>query len=197
VFKNPRVRFISFDFKNWSELEFQVRSFIGTSTPSFFCCLGTTIRQAGSEENFRLVDYTYVVEFARLARHCRAEQLLVVSALGADKNSDVFYNRTKGEMEASVEQEFLRDDAEPATAKSPERLHFLRPSLLLGDRKDFRFTERLAILAAPVYSPLLIGGLKKYRPIPAERVAHMMVLIAIKKIQAPRRVENSKIQTLL
>lgn len=195
VFKSPRVRFISFDFKNWAELEFQVRSFVGTSSvPSFFCCLGTTLGQAGSEEGFRQVDYTYVVEFAKLARNCKAEQLLVVSALGSDKNSSVFYNRTKGEMEEAVEQEYL---ARGSNGESNTRLYFLRPSLLLGDRRDFRFSERIAILTAPLYSPLLVGGLKKYRPVPAERVAHMMVLIAIKKVQASRHVENSQILTLL
>lgn len=178
---NPKVRVLSFDFVNWENLELQVSSFAGGSGISFFCCLGSTIKQAGSEEAFRKVDLDYVVAFAKLAHHCRAEQLLVVSALGADEKSDVFYNRTKGEMEKAVQNEF------------DGSLYFFRPSLLLGDRKDFRFAERLAILAAPIYIPLLLGPLKKYLPVPAEQVAKKMSLVATKKISVTRFIENEEI----
>jgi uncharacterized protein YbjT (DUF2867 family) len=178
-FNNPKVRILNFDFKNWTDLELQVRSFLGTSTANFFCCLGTTLSKAGSEEDFKKVDCDYVVHFAKLAHSCRAEQLLVVSALGADKNSYVFYNRTKGEMEEFVKNEFNG------------KLYFFRPSLLLGDRSDFRFGERVAILLAPLYSPLFVGSLKKYQPVPASIVAQKMVLVAAKKIEAPLFVENN------
>jgi uncharacterized protein YbjT (DUF2867 family) len=178
-FNNPKVRVLSFDFKNWNNLELQVSSFLGTSSANFFCCLGTTLAKAGSEENFKKVDFEYVVNFAKLAKTCRAEQLLVVSALGADKNSSVFYNRTKGEMEETVKNEFNG------------KLYFFRPSLLLGDRNDFRFGERVAILLAPLYSPLLLGSFKKYQPVPAVNVAQKMVLVAVKKIELPSVVENS------
>lgn len=178
IFSNPKLRLLQFDFQNWNDLELQVSSFIGTSVSSFFCCLGTTIRQAGSEEAFKKVDYMYVVSFARLAKHCHAEQLIVVSALGADKNSNIFYNRTKGEMEEDVQREFTG------------KLHFLRPSLLLGDRKDFRFSERIAILLAPLYSSLLVGNFKKFQPVHAEKVAQVMALLAAKKISADMFLEN-------
>ena len=181
VFDNPRVRVLTFDFKNWGDLEMQVSSFSGTSSSNFFCCLGTTISQAGSESAFKTVDFEHVVNFARLAKSCRAQQLLVVSALGASKNSNVFYNRTKGEMEEAVEKVFAG------------KLHFLRPSLLLGDRADFRFGERLAILLEPVYSPLLIGSLKKYRPVKASRVAEVMVLLSTGKLDGPKILENSEL----
>ena len=108
---------------------------------------------------------------------CRAEQLLVVSAMGADENSKVFYNRVKGEMETQVTREF------------PGELHFFRPSLLLGDRKEFRFGERLAILAAPLYRSLLP---KKYQPVKAEKVAATMLNVATKKIQASKVIENAE-----
>ncbi|MBY0553196.1 oxidoreductase [bacterium] len=181
VFNNPKVRVLSFNFIDWDSLELQISSFAGTSPISFFCCLGTTISQAGSEENFRKVDFEYVVRFAKLAHYCKAEQLLIVSALGADKNSSVFYNRTKGEMESAVQNEF------------DSKIYFFRPSLLLGDRKDFRFGERLAILAAPIYTPLLVGPLKKYQPVKAKNVAQKMVLVAAKKIEAPLFIENEEI----
>lgn len=181
AFNNPKVRVLSFDFVGWESLELQISSFAGTSAVSFFCCLGTTIGQAGSEENFRKVDFEYVVRFAKLAHYCKAEQLLIVSALGADKNSSVFYNRTKGEMETAVQNEF------------DSKIYFFRPSLLLGDRKDFRFGERLAILAAPIYTPLLFGPLKKYQPVKASDVAKKMVLVAAKKVEAPMFIENEAI----
>ena len=181
VFKNPKIRVILFNFDKWPDLELQVKSFVGNAVCSFFCCLGTTIAQAGSEEAFKKVDHDYVVQFAALAKVCRAEQLLVVSALGADKNSTVFYNRTKGEMEADVQNEFSG------------KTHFLRPSLLLGDRKDFRFVERIAILFAPLYSSLLFGQFKKYQPIPAITVARAMARIGAKKITAGLIIENHEL----
>lgn len=181
IYKHPRVRSLFFDFKNWGELDIQLRSFMGSGTASFFCCLGTTRAKAGSEEEFRRIDHAAVVEFARLARACRAEQLLIVSALGADKNSAVFYNRVKGEMEEAVQAEFSG------------ALYFFRPSLLLGDRTEFRFGERLAILLAPLYSPLLIGNAKKYRPVQAAKVARAMLAVSVKKHTPGMFIENSEI----
>ena len=181
VFTSPKVRLIEFNFQNWNDLEMQIKSFIGTSQSVFFCCLGTTIKQAGSKEAFRKVDHDYFVNFAKLANSCRAEQLILVSGLGADKNSSVFYSRTKGEMEENVRGAYSGN------------LHILRPSLLLGDRKDFRFGERVLILLAPVYSSWLIGGLKKYQPVSAEKVVKTMFLLAEKKLSGGLILENSDI----
>lgn len=180
-FNNPKVRVLQFDFKNWASLELQVSSFIGTAQATFFCSLGTTIKVAGSEVAFKKVDHDYTVNFARLAQTCRAEQLIIISALGADKNSTVFYNRTKGEMEEDVQREYSG------------KLYFLRPSLLLGDRKEFRFGERVAILLAPIYSSLMFGSLKRYVPVPAAKVAKTAVLLAAKKITAGQFLENEEI----
>ena len=180
-FNNPKVRVLQFDFKNWASLELQVSSFIGTAQAIFFCSLGTTIKVAGSEVAFKKVDHDYTVNFARLAQTCRAEQLIIISALGADKNSTVFYNRTKGEMEEDVQLEYSG------------KLYFLRPSLLLGDRKEFRFGERVAILLAPIYSSLMFGSLKRYVPVPAAKVAKTAVLLAAKKIISGQFLENEEI----
>ena len=181
LWNNARVRCLEFDFVHWAELELQVKSFIGTQPSSFFCCLGTTISRAGSEENFQRVDLQYVSEFSKLAQACRAECLLVVSAIGADRNSQVFYSRTKGEMESAVAQTFKG------------RLHFFRPSLLLGDRKEFRFGERMAILLAPIYAPLLFGPLEQYRPVPAATVAEAMLSVAAKRSAAANIIPNDEI----
>lgn len=178
IWNNPKVRCVTFDFEDWNQLEIQVRSFAGTSALSFFCCLGTTISKAGSQQAFRKIDYEHVVNFARMARICRAEKLLVVSAIGADAQSTVFYNRVKGEMESHVAREFTSGD-----------LHFFHPSLLLGDRQEFRFGERLAVLFSPLYAPLLP---RKYQPVKAAQVANSMVMASTGKIKASRVVDNAE-----
>lgn len=127
-----------------------------------FCCLGTTIKKAGSQKAFRKVDYDYPVALAQLAKSAGAKNFLVVSAMGADSRSNIFYNRVKGQMEDRLKKMEL-----PA-------LHIFRPSLLLGDRKEFRLGEKAASLISPVFSPLLRGRMKKYKPIQAEQVAKAM-----------------------
>lgn len=182
---NPKIRTLEFDFINWAALELQITSFAGSSSLDFFCCLGTTIRTAGSEAAFRKVDLETVAAFAVLAQRCRSEQLLVVSAIDADPASDVFYTRTKGEMEQAVLKRF------------PGELHFFRPSLLLGDRKEFRLWERLAILFAPIYSLFLLGELAKYKPIKSKHVAQLMLVIAARLKSAPTIIENEEIHRLI
>ena len=112
------------------------------------------------------IDHTLVVTIAALMKKQGAEQFLVISAMGADSNSKVFYNRTKGEME-----EGLQDLKYPC-------LRIIRPSLLLGPRKEFRLGEKIGILFTPVLKPFLLGSLKKYRPVQAESVAKFMVKVA-------------------
>lgn len=131
-----------------------------------YCCLGTTIKKAGSQEAFKKIDFSLVVTIAKLMREQGAEQFLVISALGANKDSKVFYNRTKGEME-----EALKDLDYPC-------LRIIRPSLLLGPREEFRFGEKVGVFLAPLLKPLLLGSLKKYRPVQAESVAQFMVKVA-------------------
>jgi uncharacterized protein YbjT (DUF2867 family) len=128
-----------------------------------FCCLGTTIAQAGSQAAFRRVDFSYVVELARVASRHRAEQFLLVSALGAAARSRVFYNRVKGETEEAVQRVPFAG------------IHIFRPSLLVGARAEPRPAERVASLVARAVSWALIGPFKRYRPIRAETVAHEMV----------------------
>lgn len=169
AWKNPKIRNIDFNFQDWSNLELQIRSFAGTGGIDFFCALGTTIRAAGSQENFRKIDLEAVVHFARLAKSCSASSLTIVSALGANKNSSSFYLRTKGEMEAVV------------TDLKINSVYFLRPSLLLGDRHQFRLGERLAMLVSPLLGAFLIGPLKKYKPVKADLVAFVMMQLALKK----------------
>jgi uncharacterized protein YbjT (DUF2867 family) len=128
-----------------------------------FCCLGTTMKHARSEQAFRRVDYDYPLALAKAAAKGGATRLLVVSALGANPASRIFYNRVKGEMEAAV------------AAAGVRRTIFFRPSLLTGHRDEFRLGERLGQIAGRLPGRLL----GKYRPIPADTVAAAMVNAAL------------------
>jgi uncharacterized protein YbjT (DUF2867 family) len=136
-----------------------------------FCCLGTTIKKAGTRENFRKVDLTYTVGIAKEALLGGAIQLNVISALGADKNSFFFYNRVKGEMEEAVK------------ALGYHSLNIFRPSLLLGNRQEFRGGERISAALIQPVSFLLRGKLRKYAPVKASAVARAM--LEISKQEAP------------
>ncbi len=131
-----------------------------------YCCLGTTIKKAGSQEAFKKIDHTLVVTIAELMRKQGAEQFLVISAMGANTRSRVFYNRTKGEVE-----EALKEIEFPC-------LRVVRPSLLLGKREEFRLGERVGVLLAPILKLFLRGSLKKYCPVQAKSVADFMVKVA-------------------
>jgi len=142
-----------------------------------FCCLGTTIKQAGSQPAFRLVDHAYVVGLARAGLRAGATQFLLVSAIGADPKSRVFYSRVKGETEAAIR------------ALPYQGIQIFRPSLLLGERTQFRLGERIAMLGAPVLPALLFGRLRRYRPIHAATAARAMVTIAHEAPRGPNVFE--------
>ena len=131
-----------------------------------YCCLGTTMAKAGSEAAFRRVDLEYPVRAAQLAVEAGAEQFLAVSALGADPESRIFYNRVKGEMEVAVKRLPFR------------AVWILRPSLLLGERAERRAGERIATLLFRPLAPLMRGRLRRYRPIAAHDVALAMLALA-------------------
>lgn len=133
---------------------------VPAGTDAAFCCLGTTIRKAGSQEEFRRVDQGLVLAFARACRAAGVAQFHAVSAAGADPRSRIFYSRVKGE----VEQELI--------ALGFPSLVLYRPSLLGGERAERRPAERWAMGAARLLSPMLPAGL---RMVPATAVARCMV----------------------
>lgn len=130
------------------------------------CCLGTTHRAAGSPEAFAKVDHIYVAELARLAAARGVSRFLLVSAVGADPASPVFYNRVKGRAEAAVSELPFKT------------VHILRPSLLLGERSEPRPAEDWSKPLAPIWSLFLWGPLGRYRPVAAETVAARLVELA-------------------
>jgi uncharacterized protein YbjT (DUF2867 family) len=149
-----------------------------------YCCLGSTIRRAGSQQAFRRVDLTYVVDFARLATRGGGARFLLISALGADPRSRVFYSRVKGEAEAAVRQVMGAGT------------YIFRPSLLTGARTEVRLGERIGIPLARAVSFVLVGPLRPYRPIAAETVARAMVRVALEGGPGPRVYRSDQIVRL-
>ena len=153
------VQFHTVDFEeldNYSEIK---------GGDDAFCCLGTTMKKAGSKEAFYKVDFEFVKKFAELSLRAGCKRFFLVSALGADKKSLFYYNQVKGEIEEEVSH--LPFDS----------VHIFRPSLLLGDRAEARLGENIGKAFAQVFS-LIIP--KKYKAIEAETVARAMLNTALK-----------------
>jgi uncharacterized protein YbjT (DUF2867 family) len=162
---HPKLMTVTADFADLEKVG------AGLRCADAYCCLGTTIQaarstssgRAGSRAAFRAVDHAAVLAFAWLARRNGAERLFAVSALGANAQSRVFYNRVKGETEEAL------------AVLGFKTLAIFRPSLLLGPRAKPRPGERVGAALLWVADPLLVGGLRKYRAIQAEVVARAMV----------------------
>ena len=131
-----------------------------------YCCIGTTAKKTPDKSLYRDIDYGIPVAAAKLAKANGITTFLVISAMGANKKSSVFYNRTKGEME----QEVL-NQAIPRTS-------ILRPSLIGGERNEQRLLEKIGLVVFKVIQPLFIGPLKKYRIINADSIAQAMLNLA-------------------
>ena len=131
-----------------------------------YCCIGTTAKKTPDKSLYRDIDYGIPVAAAKLAKANGINTFLVISAMGANKKSNIFYNRTKGEME----QEVL-NQAIPRTS-------ILRPSLIGGERNEQRLLENIGLVVFKVIQPLFIGPLKKYRIINADSIAQAMLNLA-------------------
>ena len=150
----------------------------------FFCTIGTTIKNAGSQQAFRKVDFEYPKQFATFALLNKVKQFLIISSLGADATSGNFYLKTKGEI-----QNFLKDCAF-------ESVSILQPSILLGDRKEFRFGEKVGGFLMKMLPFLFLGNLKKYRPIESKTVAKALLRIAQKNNIGFKIYESDLIQEI-
>lgn len=148
---------------NFDELEDYADWIIGDDV---FCCLGTTRKKAGSKAAFSKVDYTYVFEAAKIAAKNKANQFLLVSAVGADKDSMFFYNQIKGEIESAIQQLGFWS------------IHIFRPSLLLGSRNEVRIGEKLAMYASGFFNLVTDKIAPKYSAIHGEQVAKAMIIVA-------------------
>ncbi len=149
------------------------------------CCLGTTIKVAGSQAAFRAVDFDAVLAFARAAKVAGVNRLGVVSALGADARSAVFYNRVKGEMEQALR------------ALGLPQLVLARPSLLLGDRSALGQAPRLMETLAQAWMPA-VGWLipRALRPISADAVAAALIAALATDKPGVQVIESAALQAL-
>jgi uncharacterized protein YbjT (DUF2867 family) len=143
-----------------------------------FCALGTTIKKAGSKEEFYKVDHDYVMNFAYWAKSVGATKFLYVSAMGANIQASVFYNQVKGEVEEDLKTIPF------------DYLGLFQPSLLLGNRREFRFGEE----AAKIFTKPLVWFrlFDKFRPIHDHKVAKAMILHANQQKQVKVEVISSK-----
>lgn len=157
----------------------------GVRLEAFVCALGSTLKQAGSEAAFAAVDRDLVLKLALIAHRHGARQAVVVSSVGADAASPSFYLRVKGEMEAGI------------LALGFERADFLHPGLLLGPRgPDRRRGERIAQLLSPLYNPLLLGPLRRFRAIRAESVATAMAALVGRQGAGVMMLTNPSIEEM-
>jgi len=156
----------------------------GLAAQDAFCCIGTTIAEAGSQEAFREVDVDAVLLFAQAARAAGATRFVVLSSVGASPTSKKFYLRTKAEMEDAV-----------SMVGFPS-VDILQPSLLLGARRQSRPLESLGGILAPVINPLLTGSREAYRAIPAEVVARAMLGAARRGARGIYRYTHGAIRQL-
>ena len=134
-----------------------------------FCCIGTTAKKTPDQDLYYKIDFGIPVAAAKLAKKNGSSTYAVVSAIGADPKSSIFYTRTKGEMEEAV------------LAQDIPHTYVMQPAIIGGPRREFRLGERLGLFFFGLVSPLMIGSLRKYRVIPAERIAKAMVHLALEE----------------
>jgi uncharacterized protein YbjT (DUF2867 family) len=158
--RHERLRQVKVDFANLGR---QDGEFAGADV---FCCLGTTIRKAGSKEAFRKVDYDYPLSAAMLSHVNGGGKFFLITAIDSNPKSRFFYVRVKGEVENAIRGLGL-----------PE-VHVFRPSFLMGHREEVRPGERVGIAAFGLAAPFMVGPLKRYRPVRAENVARAMIRAA-------------------
>lgn len=145
-----------------------------------YCCLGTTIKKAGSREQFEKVDFEYPLTIASLAKKRGIPHMLVITAMGANEKSLFYYNRVKGKLEHDLMELGL------------QRLSIIRPSLLVGEREEFRLGEKAGEKVLKLAKPLLIGPLKRSRAIEASQVAKAMIVIALYGDKQPVTIYSSQ-----
>jgi uncharacterized protein YbjT (DUF2867 family) len=175
---NPRLEHVN------APLEALGAALAGRQCTEAFCCLGTTMKTAGTRAAFRAVDLDGAVAFARGARAAGARFFGLVSAAGASSQSGNFYLRTKGETEAVIE------------GLGFTSLAILQPGLLRGSRAESRPVERLGQLAAPLLDRLLIGKLAPYRSVAIESVAAALDVAARAQRPGVHRVDSAAIEAL-
>lgn len=146
-----------------------------------FCALGTTMKTAGSKEAFYHVDHDLVIDFAQKSTAAGAQTFVLVSSVGADAKSSNYYLKVKGETEEDLKQIGFKS------------LIILRPSMLMGDRSEFRFGELIGKAAMTVFNPLMLGGLTRYKGIQGKTVARCMQQLAKQDLSGVHTLEGGQL----
>ncbi len=144
-------------------INFEKPDLTGILAEDVFCAIGTTIKKAGSKEAQFKIDCEYPAHLASVLKTQGTKQFVLVSSIGANSASSNFYLNTKGQLEDKL-----------------KALHFdsciiLRPSFIMGERKEFRLGEKVALVVLKLITPLMFGGLKKYRGVQASDIAAKMI----------------------
>lgn len=159
-FSHPKLDVRLCEFDQIAECDFEFAHEV-------FCCLGTTMKKAGSKEQFEKVDFEYPLSVAALAKNKGVGHFIVISAMGANEKAFAYYSRVKG----NLERELINMDF--------PKLSIVRPSLITGNRPEFRLGETVGEKVLKVLNPLLVGPMKKVRSIPAKQIAKAMKVIAL------------------
>jgi len=166
-----------FSRSNIDDLPSKVSQFLGNllelenfnkdfTADEVFCCIGTTAKKTPDKKVYKAIDYGIPVAAAKLSKKNGIKTFLVVSALGANANSSIFYNKTKGEMERDVLVENIKNT------------YILQPSIIEGNRKEQRLGEKIGLALFKFFQPLFFGKLKKYKITKAEHIAQAMIKLA-------------------
>jgi uncharacterized protein YbjT (DUF2867 family) len=159
-FENPKVTEILCDLL---DVDSYRENFFGDEV---FCCIGTTTKKTPDKTLYRKIDFGIPVNSAILCKENGIDTFVVMSSMGANAKSSIFYNRTKGEMEDAVLEQNIKNT------------YILRPSIIGGNRKETRVAEKVSVAVMKAIQPLLIGSLRKYRAIKAETIATAMIELA-------------------
>ncbi|QPC45730.1 NAD(P)H-binding protein [Mangrovibacillus cuniculi] len=158
---------------------------LDTTYDVVYCCLGTTMKKARSKRAFLKVDFDYPLAVAKWVEEVKIPKLLIITAIGANASSPFFYSRVKGELELKVRSLQI------------STVYFIRPSLLLGDRNEFRTGEKIGEWLGKVLQPVMIGKWKKYRSIAAKDVASAMIRLSLENAHTGKHtIESSALQDL-
>ena len=172
---SSQIKNIVTDFENLESIGQHLKA------DDIYCAMGTTIAKAGSQQAFKKVDFEIPLKVAKLAKANGAKNFILVSSLGADVSSSIFYSKVKGELEEELKK--LKFDS----------LLIFRPSILLGNRKEKRTGEAIGRFAAEKLAFLFSGPLKKYKGTPIDLLAKVMVKMAQNKPEGTRIIENEEI----
>ncbi|WP_209401487.1 NAD(P)H-binding protein [Pseudozobellia sp. WGM2] len=176
-FEHPKLEEHLGDLLNLSSFKNELKA------DEVFCCIGTTKSKTPNKEVYEKIDYGIPVTAARLCKENKISTFVVISALGANAQSKIFYNRMKGQMEDAVLEQRI------------ENTYILQPSLIGGKRKEKRLGELIFKQVMKLANLVLVGGLEKYRSIEPGTIAECMLWLANNTYET-NRIESDKIKEL-